>query len=111
MNLDYGLGLPSAFSIPEESYQSQYGIFFLPYNVVKCSFTTFNFITAKYADDHTNAVIWPTLLRPKSRGNLRLKSSDPEDHPIITSGYLEHPHDVKTMVEAMKHAYSVKVGI
>lgn len=44
----------------------------------------------------------PTLLRPKSRGSIRLRSGDPFESPIIDPNYLEHPDDVKTFVAGMK---------
>nr|KAG5687202.1 hypothetical protein BaRGS_025816 [Batillaria attramentaria] len=36
----------------------------------------------------------PSLLRPKSRGTLRLRSADPFEYPAIDPRYLEHPDDV-----------------
>jgi choline dehydrogenase-like flavoprotein len=44
----------------------------------------------------------PTLLRPKSRGFIRLRSSDPFEYPIIEPNYLQHPDDVRTFVEGLK---------
>ncbi|XP_060069659.1 glucose dehydrogenase [FAD, quinone]-like [Ylistrum balloti] len=44
----------------------------------------------------------PTLLHPKSKGTIRLKSRDPFDHPDIDPKYLEHLDDVKTLVSAMR---------
>lgn len=52
----------------------------------------------------------PVLLRPKSRGYLKLKSRNPYDHPIINPRYLSHPHDVKTIVEGMKLAISIGIS-
>ncbi|KAG9510874.1 Glucose dehydrogenase [FAD, quinone], partial [Fragariocoptes setiger] len=51
----------------------------------------------------------PVLLRPKSRGFIRLRSRNPYDHPIIDPRYLTHPHDVRTVVEAMK--ISIMIGL
>ena len=51
--------------------------------------------------------LFPVILRPKSRGYLKLRSRDPHDPPIIEPRYLTHPHDVTTMVEAMKIAMRV----
>lgn len=50
----------------------------------------------------------PVLLRPKSRGVLRLRSRDPYEHPLIDPRYLSHPHDVATMVDGMKLA--IRIG-
>lgn len=49
----------------------------------------------------------PVLLRPKSRGYLKLRSRNPYDHPIIDPRYLSHPHDVATIVEGMKLAIDI----
>jgi len=44
----------------------------------------------------------PTLLRPKSRGRILLRSADPFDAPIIITGYLTHQDDVETLIRGMK---------
>jgi len=51
--------------------------------------------------------LYPVLLRPKSRGFIRLRSTNPYDPPIIDPQYLTNPQDVATMVEAMKLAISI----
>ena len=43
-------------------------------------------------------VCLPVLLRPKSRGTLRLNTSDPFRDPIIDPKYLTHPDDLDTLV-------------
>ena len=35
------------------------------------------------------------LLRPKSRGSVRLRSSSPYDKPVLNAGYFSHPEDIK----------------
>ncbi|KAI2802135.1 hypothetical protein BLOT_010327 [Blomia tropicalis] len=50
----------------------------------------------------------PVLLRPKSRGYIRLRSGNPYDHPIIDPRYLTHPEDIHSMVEGMK--LSIAIG-
>ena len=42
------------------------------------------------------------LLRPKSRGVIKLRSNDPFDYPLIYPNYLDDPLDVATLVEGMK---------
>jgi choline dehydrogenase len=44
------------------------------------------------------------LMRPKSRGHVRLRSTDPNDAPRITTGDLGHADDLARMVEGIRHA-------
>ncbi|KAI9553150.1 hypothetical protein GHT06_021043 [Daphnia sinensis] len=46
--------------------------------------------------------IFPYFLRPKSRGNIRLRSSDPYDKPLIDPNYYSDPDDMKVTIEAVK---------
>merc|ERR1712136_587189 len=50
------------------------------------------------------ASLFPTLVRPKSRGWIRLRSTDPAEHPLIDPQYYSHPDDVKIMLEAIRFA-------
>ncbi len=49
----------------------------------------------------------PTLLTPKSRGELRLRRADPGAKPLIDPHHFEHPDDVATMVEGYKIAVRI----
>ncbi|KAI5696258.1 hypothetical protein M8J76_010557 [Diaphorina citri] len=51
--------------------------------------------------------IMPLLLRPRSRGWIRLKSSSPFQHPIINPNYFDEPLDIATIVEGVKFALQV----
>ncbi|RWR99240.1 glucose dehydrogenase (acceptor)-like protein 3, partial [Dinothrombium tinctorium] len=53
--------------------------------------------------------LYPVLLRPKSRGFIKLRSTSPYDPPIIDPKYLTHPDDILAMVDAMK--ISIAVGL
>lgn len=44
------------------------------------------------------------MLRPKSRGCIKLRSRNPYEHPLIDPNYLSHPDDVATLVDGMKLA-------
>lgn len=46
--------------------------------------------------------IAPILMRPKSKGRVALKSSNPFRWPVIKANYLEEERDVKVMVEGIK---------
>jgi choline dehydrogenase-like flavoprotein len=56
------------------------------------------------------ATLAPTLLHPKSRGFLELRSSDPSAAPIIQPNYLHHPDDVKSLVRGMKFAHNMTLS-
>ncbi|XP_076761445.1 LOW QUALITY PROTEIN: glucose dehydrogenase [FAD, quinone] [Xylocopa sonorina] len=51
--------------------------------------------------------IVPVLLRPKSRGRVALKTSDPFHRPIIDINYYDHEDDLETMVRGIKKAVRV----
>ncbi|KAK9308520.1 hypothetical protein QLX08_001511 [Tetragonisca angustula] len=52
--------------------------------------------------------VLPMLLRPRSKGVIKLRSVDPFDHPLIYPNYLDHPLDAATLVEGMK--FLVELG-
>lgn len=49
-------------------------------------------------------MIAPVLNRLKSRGEIKLNSTDPHDHPIIDPRYFTHPDDILVAIEAGKRA-------
>ena len=55
-------------------------------------------------DDHTRKnhlghgyTLHVTLVRPKSRGNVTLRSADAKDAPLIDPAFLSDPHDIATL--------------
>nr|XP_037289995.1 alcohol dehydrogenase [acceptor]-like [Rhipicephalus microplus] len=46
----------------------------------------------------------PVMNRPKSRGYIKLRTTNPLDKPIIDPQYLTHPRDVEVAVEGVKIA-------
>ncbi|CAH2000161.1 unnamed protein product [Acanthoscelides obtectus] len=49
-----------------------------------------------------NQDVWtlmPLLLRPRSRGWIRLRNKNPFSPPLIHANYFDDPHDIKTLVE------------
>ena len=46
----------------------------------------------------------PIAVRPKSRGQVSLASADPRAAPSIDPNYLDHPDDLRTLVDGMQIA-------
>jgi choline dehydrogenase len=51
--------------------------------------------------------LYPGLLKPRSRGRLSLKSSNPSERPLIDPAYLEDPDDVRRLVSAVETAREI----
>ncbi|XP_045771190.1 glucose dehydrogenase [FAD, quinone] [Maniola jurtina] len=51
--------------------------------------------------------IFPMMLRPKSRGFIKLRSKNPLEYPIMIHNYLTHPDDVGVLREGVKAALAV----
>ena len=41
-------------------------------------------------------------LRPKARGTVKLKSSNPSENPLVDPNFLGHPDDLRVSVEGVK---------
>ncbi|XP_043597207.1 glucose dehydrogenase [FAD, quinone]-like [Bombus pyrosoma] len=70
---------------------------------------TNNFYDAVFSEIN-NKHLWtllPMLLRPKSKGFIALRSSNPFDYPLIYPNYFEQPEDMATLVEAAKFAFEM----
>lgn len=50
-------------------------------------------------DKRPAVTIFSTLIYPKSRGTIRLKSADPMAGPAIDYGYFSHPDDVEVLAQ------------
>ena len=51
---------------------------------------------------------FPTLLRPKSKGLIKLRSKNPRDYPLFYHNYLTDPDDVARLVEGQQNIYHRK---
>lgn len=47
------------------------------------------------------------LLRPKARGSVRLRSSDPKDKPLVDCRFFGHPEDMRITLDAVRFARRV----
>jgi choline dehydrogenase len=55
----------------------------------------------------SGATVNPCVLRPKSRGELRLRSTDPANAPIIDPRYLSHPDDLRLSIAGLRKARDI----
>jgi choline dehydrogenase len=53
-------------------------------------------------DKRPALTIMPTLIYPKSRGTVRLSSSDPLAAPVIDPGYLSEPDDARLLLDGIE---------
>jgi choline dehydrogenase-like flavoprotein len=49
----------------------------------------------------------PTLLHPRSKGNLKLRSKNPLDKPLLYGNYLDDDHDLETLVAGIKETIRI----
>uniref|UniRef100_A0A336LLP9 CSON001350 protein n=1 Tax=Culicoides sonorensis TaxID=179676 RepID=A0A336LLP9_CULSO len=66
----------------------------------------FNKVFASLANTDSWSIV-PTLLRPYSRGYIRLRSKNPFDPPLIHPNYFDDSRDIKTLVEGAKLAVEI----
>ncbi|EDW00246.1 GH11961 [Drosophila grimshawi] len=52
-------------------------------------------------------MILPMILRPKSRGRIKLRSSNPQLHPLIYANYFADPYDLNIAVRGIQQAVSL----
>jgi choline dehydrogenase-like flavoprotein len=55
--------------------------------------------------------IMPLLLRPRSRGSIRLRSKNPMSYPYIDANYFDDPLDIAILVEGVKLAVKVSINV
>ncbi|CAO1442393.1 unnamed protein product [Diamesa serratosioi] len=63
----------------------------------------YNEMFAKMEQDNTNSfMVCPMVLRPKSRGRIKLRSNNPFESPSINPNYFSDPHDIDTSIRGIK---------
>ena len=60
-------------------------------------------VAKQYSPPPTSWALCAGLTAPKSRGEVRLRSANPTDRPIVDARFLSHPDDVKAL------AYGIEV--
>jgi choline dehydrogenase len=71
-------------------------------------------LCAGIVDDHTRKQhlgegysLHATLMRPKSRGTVKLQSARPTDAPLIDPAYYSNPDDLAVMIKAAQKIYDI----
>lgn len=72
----------------------------LPAPDLEMAFTPLSFLDPT----HHGYTFGPIGLSPKSRGSIALRSSDPQEAPLIEPHYLEDESDLATLIEGVKLA-------
>ncbi|XP_049879225.1 glucose dehydrogenase [FAD, quinone]-like [Pectinophora gossypiella] len=52
-------------------------------------------------------MVFPMLMRPKSKGRVMLQSRNPRAHPALIPNYFQYPEDLQKIVEGMKVAIQI----
>ncbi|MBC2768365.1 GMC family oxidoreductase [Pusillimonas minor] len=72
-------------------------------NIVQIELPYASDVIAKQFDPPKSAwALCSGLVAPKSRGEIRLRSSKPEDRPVVDARFLSHPDDVKAMARGIE---------
>lgn len=59
--------------------------------------------TLSFVQDTYGFTITTVVVKPKSRGTVRLRSPDPDDRPLVSPNLLKDPDDMRTMIEGQKY--------
>ncbi|XP_075983930.1 glucose dehydrogenase [FAD, quinone]-like [Anticarsia gemmatalis] len=52
-------------------------------------------------------MVFPMLMRPKSKGRVMLRNKNPKTHPTLIPNYFEYPEDLQKIVEGIKVAIEI----
>ena len=58
--------------------------------------------TVGLVEDAYGVTVTTVVVKPKSRGFVRLRSADPSAMPLVSPNLLKHPSDMRTMVEGQR---------
>ena len=56
----------------------------------------------KVMKDAHGMTITTVVVKPKSRGHVRLRSADPADKPLVSPNLLKHPDDMAAMIDGQR---------
>jgi choline dehydrogenase len=61
----------------------------------------------RYSPPNTSWALCAGLVAPKSRGEVRLRSANPADRPVVDARFLSHPDDVKALAFGIEMAREI----
>ncbi len=59
--------------------------------------------TLDFVEDTFGFTITTVVVKPKSRGSVKLRSSNPDDMPLVSPNLLKHPDDMRAMIEGQRY--------
>lgn len=59
--------------------------------------------TLSFVEETYGFTITTVVVKPKSRGTVRLRSANPEDMPLVSPNLLKDPDDMRTMIEGQRY--------
>lgn len=66
-----------------------------------------SYYSHRVSTGRSQLTIVPTVLKPKSRGWVRLRSPNPFDPPLINPNYLQHQSDVEQIIKGIREALRI----
>lgn len=64
-------------------------------------------VSQRYAPPKTGWALCAGLVAPKSRGEIRLRSANPADRPVVDARFLSHPDDVAALARGIEVARDI----
>jgi choline dehydrogenase-like flavoprotein len=58
--------------------------------------------TLSLVKDTYGLTVTTVVVKPKSRGHVRLRSADPDAMPLVSPNLLSHPEDVRAMIDGQR---------
>jgi pyridoxine 4-oxidase len=109
--LGAGVAYEARRPVPLSRYNHGEGLLYVPHEPgpeILIMSVTLPFVLPSVGPPPSPAyVLTPCLMRPRSRGSVRLASADPSDPPLIDPGFLTEPADLDLMAQAVALARDI----
>jgi choline dehydrogenase len=109
--LGAGVAYEARRPVPRSRYNHGEGLLYVPHDPgpeILVMSVTLPYVLPSVGPAPSPAyVLTPCLMRPRSRGRVRLASADPHDPPLIDPGFLTEPADLDILAQAVAIAREV----